>query len=197
MQGTQVPSLAGEESLEKGMVTHSTILAWRIPWTEEPVRLQSMGLKESDTTKQLSLSNKCYFPFSHLGTVVVISAVYIPVFVHWFADDRDCHIFFKLFIFLPFWFKIIFKGIHDLVVKNMSANTGDMGLIPSLGRFHMLQGNWARAPQLLKCVCPRTHALQQEKPPQWEVHTLQLERSPCSPQLKTACTAKKTQYSQK
>ena len=40
---TQVKSLDWEDSLEKGMTTHSSILAWRIPWTEEPSRLQSMG----------------------------------------------------------------------------------------------------------------------------------------------------------
>ena len=40
--------------LEKGMATHSSILAWRIPWTEEPGRLQSMGSQESDTTERLS-----------------------------------------------------------------------------------------------------------------------------------------------
>ena len=38
-----VPSLGWEDSLEEGMATHSNILAWRIPWTEEPVKLQSMG----------------------------------------------------------------------------------------------------------------------------------------------------------
>ena len=36
--------------LEKGMATHSSILTWRIPWTEEPGKLQSVGLQESDTT---------------------------------------------------------------------------------------------------------------------------------------------------
>ena len=40
--GTPVQSLGQEDSLEKGMVTHSSILAWRIPWTKEPSRLQSM-----------------------------------------------------------------------------------------------------------------------------------------------------------
>ena len=45
MQETQVQSLGREDPLEKGMATHSRMLAWRIPWTEEPVRLQSMGLK--------------------------------------------------------------------------------------------------------------------------------------------------------
>ena len=42
--------LGWEDTLEKGMATHSSILAWRIPWTEEPGRLQAMGLQESDTT---------------------------------------------------------------------------------------------------------------------------------------------------
>ena len=43
MQETQVRSLGWEDPLEKGMATHSSILAWRIPQTEEPVGLQSMG----------------------------------------------------------------------------------------------------------------------------------------------------------
>ena len=43
MQETQVPSLGWEDPLEKGAATHSSILAWRIPWTEEPGGLQSMG----------------------------------------------------------------------------------------------------------------------------------------------------------
>ena len=40
---TWVPSLGREDPLEEGMATHSSILAWRIPWTEEPGGLQSMG----------------------------------------------------------------------------------------------------------------------------------------------------------
>ena len=43
MLETRGPSLCWEDPLEKGMATHSSILAWRIPWTEEPGRLQSMG----------------------------------------------------------------------------------------------------------------------------------------------------------
>ena len=43
MQETWVQSLGQEDPLEKGMATHSSILAWRIPWTEEPGMLQSMG----------------------------------------------------------------------------------------------------------------------------------------------------------
>ena len=44
-QATQVRSLVEEDPLEKEMATHSSILAWRIPWTEAPSRLQSMGLQ--------------------------------------------------------------------------------------------------------------------------------------------------------
>ena len=43
MQETQVQSLGREDPLQMEMATHSSILAWRIPWTEEPGRLQSMG----------------------------------------------------------------------------------------------------------------------------------------------------------
>ena len=43
MQETRIRSLGQEDPLEKEMVTHSSILAWRIPWTEKPGRLQSMG----------------------------------------------------------------------------------------------------------------------------------------------------------
>ena len=46
---TWVRSLGQEETLEKGMATHSSILAWRIPWTEESSRLESVDHKESDT----------------------------------------------------------------------------------------------------------------------------------------------------
>ena len=45
MQETQVPPLGGEDSLEKEKATHSSILAWRIPWTEEPGELQFMVLQ--------------------------------------------------------------------------------------------------------------------------------------------------------
>ena len=45
VQETQVQSLGQEDPLEKGMATHSSILAWRIPWTEEPSGLQSIGLQ--------------------------------------------------------------------------------------------------------------------------------------------------------
>jgi len=49
VQERRVQSLGWEDSLEKKMATHSSILAWGIPWTEEPGGLQSMGLQKSQT----------------------------------------------------------------------------------------------------------------------------------------------------
>ena len=46
-----VRSLGQEDPLEEEIVTHSSSLAWRIPWTQDPGRLESMGCKESDTTE--------------------------------------------------------------------------------------------------------------------------------------------------
>ena len=50
IQETQVQSLGQEDPLEKEMATHCSILAWEIPWTEEPGGLQSRDCKESDMT---------------------------------------------------------------------------------------------------------------------------------------------------
>ena len=54
MQETGVLSLGREDPLEKEMATPSSILAWRIPWTEQPGRLQSMGSQELDMTYRLN-----------------------------------------------------------------------------------------------------------------------------------------------
>ena len=48
---TCVQSLGWEDTLEKEMATHSSVLAWEVPWTEEPGGLQSMGSQESDMTE--------------------------------------------------------------------------------------------------------------------------------------------------
>ena len=57
MRETRVQSLGWEDPLEKEMATHSSILAWKIPWMEEPGRLQSMGSQKSQT--QLSDFTMC------------------------------------------------------------------------------------------------------------------------------------------
>ena len=50
---TQIRSLGQEDPLEKEMETHSSTIAWKIQWTEEPGGLHSMGVTESDTTERL------------------------------------------------------------------------------------------------------------------------------------------------
>ena len=59
MQETQDPSLGREDPLEKGMATHSSLLAWRILWTEKPGRLQSVG-SQSFKTERLKLSHRLH-----------------------------------------------------------------------------------------------------------------------------------------
>ena len=56
LRETRVPSLGWEDPLEKGVVTHCSILAWRIPWTEEPGGYGLWGLTESDMTERLTVS---------------------------------------------------------------------------------------------------------------------------------------------
>ena len=55
MQETRVQSLGWEDPLKKKMATHSSILAWRIPWTEKPSGLSSWNHKESNMAEQLSM----------------------------------------------------------------------------------------------------------------------------------------------
>ena len=61
MQKTQAQCLGQEDPLEKGIATHSSILAWRIPWTEEPGSLEFMGSQELDTTEQLNHHSGAHF----------------------------------------------------------------------------------------------------------------------------------------
>ena len=67
MQETWVQSLGQEDPLEKGMATHASLLAWRIPWTDDPGGLYSpRGCQESDTTEWLTLFNLYTLPLSYL-----------------------------------------------------------------------------------------------------------------------------------
>ena len=54
MQETWIPSVGRKDPLEKEMATHPSILAWKIPWTEEPDGLKSMGSQELDMTQPLN-----------------------------------------------------------------------------------------------------------------------------------------------
>ena len=84
MWKTWVQSLGWEDPVKKGTVTHSSILAWRIPCTEEPDRLQS--LEESDTTEGLLYAHKykyCSFPEIpnfHFGMNIFIYSQFARVF---------------------------------------------------------------------------------------------------------------------
>ena len=64
-QEVQVQSLGQEDPLEKGMATHSSILAWRIPWTEEPGGLQSMGSQR--VRHNLSTKPHCLYEVTDQG----------------------------------------------------------------------------------------------------------------------------------
>ena len=65
MQETWVQSLGQEDPLEEGMATHSNVLAWRIPWTEKPSGLQSMGSQrvgyDRETNRHKSITMLCSF----------------------------------------------------------------------------------------------------------------------------------------
>ena len=58
-QETQVQSLGGEDPLEKGMAAHSSVLAWEIPWTEEPGGLQSLGSQRVGQDQTTNTFNTC------------------------------------------------------------------------------------------------------------------------------------------
>ena len=67
MQEIQVPSLDWEDPLEKGRTTHSSILAWRIPKTEEPGILQSIGPQSQTQLKQLTQTHNIFSKATDLG----------------------------------------------------------------------------------------------------------------------------------
>ena len=74
MQEMRVRSLGQEDALEKGMATHSSILAWRIPWTEEPGRLQSTGsprMGHSQATQQQQQQQRHPLSYRNTGTTVL------------------------------------------------------------------------------------------------------------------------------
>ena len=65
VQETQVQSLSWEDPLEKEMATHPNILAWEIPWTKEPGRLQSIGLQKRQQLSTQAYSHPCCSPWRH------------------------------------------------------------------------------------------------------------------------------------
>ena len=79
MQETWVLSLSQEDPLEKEMATHSSIIAWKIPWMEEPGSYSPWGCKELDRTEQLTLSLSAFFmvqlshPYMTTGKTIALT----------------------------------------------------------------------------------------------------------------------------
>ena len=76
MQETWVRSQGWKDPLEKEMTTHSSILAWKIPWTEEPGGLQSRGHKESGTTEQLTFFQRHMNTNNHAVVQIICINIY-------------------------------------------------------------------------------------------------------------------------
>ena len=89
--------LSGGKKMEKEMATYSSILAWRIPWTEEPDRLQSME-SQSDTTEWLTLT---YFTENRLTIIAISDTVKIPIkYPYTKVFQSSIYLIRKLVIFL-------------------------------------------------------------------------------------------------
>ena len=84
MQEAQVWYLGWEDHLEKGMTTHSSILDWRIPWTDEPGKLQTL---RSQTVKQDWVINT--FPFLDNETLFVTASEYKKVWLNIWLIDKE------------------------------------------------------------------------------------------------------------
>ena len=90
MQETRVRSLGWVDPLEKEMAIHSSILAWRIPWTEDLVGYSPWGHKELDTTEQLTLS---LFNFGHTTIRQLNSSIPpVPLPISSSPPTQLCHI---------------------------------------------------------------------------------------------------------
>ena len=90
----RVPSLGQEDALEKEMATLSSVLAWRIPWIEEPGGYSPWGHKESDTTEQLNNNSSSKFPIlCYFQAYIKVIQLYVCVyFLRFFSIIGYCKI---------------------------------------------------------------------------------------------------------
>ena len=139
VQKTRVQNLGGEDPLEKGTATHSSILVWRIPWTEKPDGLQSMGI----TKRKTWLS---YFHFG-METVYICKNIHFTFtykFMCWFLIlYLSCPLIFKgasvnqglyLFFIPPEdqWVQITKKGLHFYKLVNLGFTFHGQLFLPNL-----------------------------------------------------------------
>ena len=102
MWDTRVGSLSQEDPLEEGMATHSRILAWRIPWTEEPGGLQSMGSQRVGQDRASANTRRCLnfheSTHSEINWIEVNACVIICILVEGIVQCilKDAHIFHNL-----------------------------------------------------------------------------------------------------
>ena len=126
MQETRVQSLGWEDPLEKGMTTHSSILAWRIPWMEELLGLQSMGSQRvgQDWVTFISL----HFFISHASQFYLWNILNV-IKVFWKRYKPTPNYF---LMFLTLNSGLGFPGGPES--QESVCNAGDLGLISGLGR---------------------------------------------------------------
>ena len=113
MQETGVRFLGQEDPLEEEMATHSSILSWRIPWTEEPGRLQSMGSQRVGHWTQLS-NFISFFLFGLLPSLGIATITYI--------SSRSCFQFSRVYTQKWNCSPVSFCYYYLLITKNFNVN---------------------------------------------------------------------------
>ena len=112
---TWVQSLGREDPLEKEMAIHSSILVWRIPWTEEFGGLQSTGRKESDTTERLHFhylhQPNLYVTFTTSGALSC-GAFHLWIWVHYIEWIFKCSMEFLLVTLRSLPFRSLYSCVH-------------------------------------------------------------------------------------
>ena len=90
MRETRVQSLGWEDPLEKEMAIHSSTIAWKIPWTEEPGRLQSMGLQSQMRLSDFMFMNHFEFFATPKFQIPILLCVltHISCFSHWLEKSQ-------------------------------------------------------------------------------------------------------------
>ena len=126
MQEIRVQSLGWEDSLEKEVATHSSILAWKIPWTEKPGWLQSMGSQELDMIEWLNHHQEITIMFPN-PQVVLRTLIKIQSYFHIVMVNKI--LFLRVLCF--YIFKYLFIWLHGL--WDLSSLTRDQNQASSIG----------------------------------------------------------------